>query len=105
MNVEHLVYASSSSIYGASLDYPFSEDQKANEPLSFYASTKKSNEMMAHPFSNIYKIPMTGLRYFTVYGPWGRPDMAPMIFAKNITSKIPISIFNNGRNEQRFYLY
>ncbi len=101
-NVEHLIYASSSSIYGASLDYPFSEDQKANEPLSFYASTKKSNEMMAHSFSNIYKIPITGLRYFTVYGPWGRPDMAPMIFAKNITSKKPISIFNNGEMSRDF---
>jgi UDP-glucuronate 4-epimerase len=101
-NVEHLVYASSSSVYGASLDYPFSEEQKTNEPLSFYASTKKSNEMIAHSFSNIYKIPITGLRFFTVYGPWGRPDMAPMIFAKNITSKIPISIFNNGEMSRDF---
>ena len=101
-NIEHLVYASSSSIYGSSLEYPFSENQCANEPLSFYAATKKSNEMMAHAFSNIYKIPMTGLRYFTVYGPWGRPDMAPMIFAKNLISKKPISVFNNGEMSRDF---
>ena len=101
-NVEHLVYASSSSIYGSSSNYPFSEEQNANEPLSFYAGTKKSNEMMAHSFSNIYKIPMTGLRYFTVYGPWGRPDMAPMIFAKNIISNKPISVFNNGEMSRDF---
>tara|TARA_B100001248_G_C27398278_1_gene467513 strand:- start:1156 stop:2175 length:1020 start_codon:yes stop_codon:yes gene_type:complete len=101
-NVEHLVYASSSSIYGSNSNYPFSEEQNSNEPLSFYAGTKKSNEMMAHSFSNIYKIPMTGLRYFTVYGPWGRPDMAPMIFAKNIILKKPISVFNNGRMSRDF---
>ena len=101
-NIEHLVYASSSSIYGSTLEYPFSENQCANKPLSFYAATKKSNEMMAHAFSNIYKIPMTGLRYFTVYGPWGRPDMAPMIFAKNLISKKPISVFNNGQMSRDF---
>ena len=101
-NVEHLVYASSSSIYGSSSEYPFSENQHANQPLSFYAATKKSNEMMAHAFSNIYKIPITGLRYFTVYGPWGRPDMAPMIFAKNLISKKPISVFNNGQMSRDF---
>ena len=101
-NIEHLVYASSSSIYGSSLEYPFSENQCANKPLSFYAATKKSNEMMAHAFSNIYKIPITGLRYFTVYGPWGRPDMAPMIFAKNLISKKPISVFNNGQMSRDF---
>tara|TARA_B100000242_G_C43053834_1_gene492616 strand:+ start:964 stop:1983 length:1020 start_codon:yes stop_codon:yes gene_type:complete len=101
-NVKHLVYASSSSIYGASLEYPFSEIQNSNQPKSFYAATKKSNEMMAHAFSNIYKIPMTGLRYFTVYGPWGRPDMAPMIFAKNLISKKPISVFNNGEMSRDF---
>ena len=100
--VEHLVYASSSSIYGTSLEYPFSENQSANEPLSFYAATKKSNEMMAYSFSNIYKIPITGLRYFTVYGPWGRPDMAPMIFAKNLISNKPISVFNNGAMSRDF---
>ncbi len=100
--VAHLVYASSSSIYGSSLDYPFSENQNSNQPKSFYAATKKSNEMMAHAFSNIYKIPMTGLRYFTVYGPWGRPDMAPMIFAKNLISKKPISVFNNGEMSRDF---
>jgi len=101
-NVKHLVYASSSSIYGSSIDYPFSEDQNANEPLSFYAATKKSNEMMAHSYSNIYKISITGLRFFTVYGPWGRPDMAPMIFAKNIISQKPIPIFNNGQMSRDF---
>ena len=101
-NVEHLVYASSSSVYGASLDYPFSEDHKVNEPLSFYASTKISNEMMAHSFSNIYKIPITGLRYFTVYGPWGRPDMAPMLFTKAILSNEQINIFNKGNMSRDF---
>ena len=86
-NIEHLVYASSSSVYGANKKYPFSENQKVNMPLSFYAATKISNEMMAFSYSNIYKIPVTGLRYFTVYGPWGRPDMAPMIFSKKYYQK------------------
>ena len=81
-NVEHLVYASSSSVYGGNDDYPFNENQKINRPLSFYAATKISNEMMAYSYSNIHNIPITGLRFFTVYGPWGRPDMAPMIFSK-----------------------
>ena len=102
LDVEHLVYASSSSVYGSSDIYPFTEDQSANEPLSFYAATKKSNEIMAHAFSNIYKMSITGLRFFTVYGPWGRPDMAPMIFSKKILSKQPISVFNFGDMSRDF---
>ena len=101
-NVEHLVYASSSSVYGGNDDYPFNENQKIDRPLSFYAATKISNEMMAYSYSNIYKIPITGLRFFTVYGPWGRPDMAPMIFSKKIFSKEPISIFNYGKMSRDF---
>ena len=101
-NVEHLIYASSSSVYGANKEYPFTEDQKINTPLSFYAATKISNEMMAYSYSNIYKIPITGLRFFTVYGPWGRPDMAPMIFSKRIISKKPISVFNYGKMNRDF---
>ena len=101
-NVKHIVYASSSSVYGGNNDFPFSENQKVNNPLSFYASTKISNEMMANAYSYIFKIPITGLRFFTVYGPWGRPDMAPMIFAKNIFSKKPISIYNHGKMSRDF---
>ncbi len=100
--VEHLVYASSSSVYGAYKEYPFKENQLINKPLSFYAATKISNEMMSHSYSNIYKLPITGLRYFTVYGPWGRPDMAPMIFSKNIISRKPISIYNYGKMSRDF---
>ena len=100
--VEHLVYASSSSVYGANIDYPFCEKHIVNTPLSFYAATKISNEMMAYSYSNIYNLPITGLRYFTVYGPWGRPDMAPMIFSKKIYSKEPISIFNYGKMSRDF---
>ena len=95
--VEHLVYASSSSVYGGNSVYPFTENQKINKPLSFYAATKISNEMMAYSYSNIYGLPITGLRFFTVYGPWGRPDMAPMIFSKKIYSGEPISVFNYGK--------
>ena len=101
-NVEHLVYASSSSVYGGNDDYPFSENQKINRPLSFYAATKISNEMMAYSYSNIYNIPISGLRFFTVYGPWGRPDMAPMIFSKKIFLREPISIFNYGKMSRDF---
>tara|TARA_B100000989_G_C19497772_1_gene452853 strand:- start:623 stop:1639 length:1017 start_codon:yes stop_codon:yes gene_type:complete len=101
-NVEHLVYASSSSVYGGNNDYPFTENQKINKPLSFYAATKISNEMMAYSYSNIHNIPITGLRFFTVYGPWGRPDMAPMIFSKKILLKEPISIFNYGKMSRDF---
>ena len=101
-DVRHLVYASSSSVYGASKEYPFSEEQKVDTPLSFYAATKISNEMMAHAYSNIYNLPITGLRFFTVYGPWGRPDMAPMIFADNILQKKPITVFNHGNMSRDF---
>ena len=100
--VEHLVYASSSSVYGGTNEYPFSEKQIIDKPLSFYAATKISNEMMAFSYSNIYDLPITGLRFFTVYGPWGRPDMAPMIFSKKIFSKEPISIFNFGNMSRDF---
>jgi len=101
-DVRHLVYASSSSVYGANKEYPFSEEQKVDTPLSFYAATKISNEMMAHAYSNIYNLPITGLRFFTVYGPWGRPDMAPMIFANSILQKKPISVFNHGNMSRDF---
>ena len=100
--MEHLVYASSSSVYGGNDNYPFTENQKINRPLSFYAATKISNEMMAYSYSNIYNIPITGLRFFTVYGPWGRPDMAPMIFSKKIFLREPISIFNYGKMSRDF---
>ena len=101
-DVRHFVYASSSSVYGASKEYPFSEEHNVNTPLSFYAATKISNEMMAHAYSNIYKLPITGLRFFTVYGPWGRPDMAPMIFADKILQKKPITVFNHGKMSRDF---
>ena len=82
--IKHLVYASSSSVYGGNTKIPFNEDDSVNHPVSLYAATKKSNELMAHSYSHLFDIPSTGLRFFTVYGPWGRPDMAPMIFADSI---------------------
>ena len=94
--VEHLIYASSSSIYGGNKKIPFSEKDFVDYPVSIYAATKKSNELMAHSYSHLFKLPLTGIRLFTVYGPWGRPDMAPMIFTKSILSAKPIKIFNNG---------
>ena len=94
--VEHLIYASSSSIYGGNKKTPFSENDFVDYPVSLYAATKKSNELMAHSYSHLFKLPSTGIRLFTVYGPWGRPDMAPMIFTKSIISAKPIKIFNNG---------
>ncbi|MCC8112779.1 MAG: NAD-dependent epimerase/dehydratase family protein [Bacteroidales bacterium] len=94
--VKHLVYASSSSVYGLNTKVPFSEDDEVIRPVSIYAATKKSNELMAHAYGKLYGIPSTGLRYFTVYGPWGRPDMAPMLFANAITEGRPINVFNNG---------
>ncbi|MDR1403215.1 MAG: NAD-dependent epimerase/dehydratase family protein [Tannerellaceae bacterium] len=94
--VKHLVYASSSSVYGNSTKVPFSEDDKTDTPVSLYAATKKSNELMAYAYSHLYNIPATGLRFFTVYGPYGRPDMAPALFAEAIMKGIPINIFNNG---------
>lgn len=101
-SVRHLVHASSSSIYGANAKIPFSEDDKADSPVSLYAATKKSNELMAHSYSHLYNIPITCLRFFTVYGPWGRPDMAPMLFAKAISEGKPINVFNNGEMERDF---
>lgn len=95
-NVCHLVYASSSSVYGMNDKVPFSEDDEVITPVSMYAATKKSNELMAHSYSKLYNIPTTGLRYFTVYGPWGRPDMAPILFADAISRGDTINVFNNG---------
>lgn len=94
--VKHLVFASSSSVYGINGKIPFSEKDSAEHPVSLYAATKKSNEMMAHAYSYIYGLPVTGLRFFTVYGPWGRPDMTPHIFIDGILKKKPIKVFNNG---------
>ena len=101
-NIKHLVYASSSSIYGANAKIPFSEEDKVDAPVSLYAATKKSNELMAHTYSHLYSIPTTGLRFFTVYGPWGRPDMAPILFADAISNDRPIKVFNNGDMERDF---
>lgn len=95
-NIQHLVYASSSSVYGMNDKVPYSEDDEVKTPVSIYAATKKSNELMAHAYGKLYNLPSTGLRYFTVYGPWGRPDMAPMIFANAISSGKAINVFNNG---------
>ena len=95
-HVKHFVYASSSSVYGNSYKVPFSEDDRVDHPVSLYAATKKANELMAHTYSHLYQLPTTGLRFFTVYGPWGRPDMAPMLFAKAIMNEEPIKVFNNG---------
>ena len=100
--IEHLMYASSSSIYGGNTKTPFSEQDFVDSPVSLYAATKKANELMAHAYSHLYKIPSTGMRFFTVYGPWGRPDMAAMIFTKSILSGIPINIFNNGDMSRDF---
>ena len=94
--MKNFIYASSSSVYGGNKKTPYSEDDPVNHPISLYAATKKSNELLAHVYSELYGIQSTGLRFFTVYGPWGRPDMAPMIFTKAILSKKPIHIFNNG---------
>jgi UDP-glucuronate 4-epimerase len=93
---EHLVYASSSSVYGGNTALPFDEHQNIDHPVSLYAATKKANELMAHTYSHLFALPTTGLRFFTVYGPWGRPDMAPMLFTKAILSGQAIDIFNNG---------
>jgi len=100
--VEHLVYASSSSVYGGNRNLPFSEAQPVNHPVSLYAATKKANELMAHTYSHLYGLPATGLRFFTVYGPWGRPDMAPMLFARAILAGEPIRVFNQGRMRRDF---
>jgi len=100
--VAHLVYASSSSVYGASNTLPFSENQSVDHPVSLYAATKKANELIAHSYSHLYRLPTTGLRFFTVYGPWGRPDMAPMLFSKAILAGEPIRVFNNGKMRRDF---
>lgn len=100
--VQHLVYASSSSVYGLNEKIPYSETDKADTPVSLYAATKKSNELMAHAYSKLYNIPTTGVRFFTVYGPWGRPDMAPCLFMKAILNGEPIKVFNNGQMRRDF---
>lgn len=100
--VEHLVYASSSSVYGANTRMPFSVHDEANHPLSLYAATKKSNELMAHSYSHLFGLPTTGLRYFTVYGPWGRPDMSPWLFTSAILAGRTIDVFNHGKMQRDF---
>jgi UDP-glucuronate 4-epimerase len=100
--VQHLVYASTSSVYGANTKMPFSVHQNVDHPLSFYAATKKANELMAHTYAHLYQLPVTGLRFFTVYGPWGRPDMALFLFTKNILADKPIDVFNYGNHRRDF---
>lgn len=100
--VQHLVYASSSSVYGLDSAQPFSEDSPADHPVSLYAATKRANELMAYSYAHLYGIPSTGLRFFTVYGPWGRPDMAPFIFTKAILEGRPIDVFNHGQARRDF---
>ena len=100
--VEHLVYASSSSVYGANHTLPFSEDQPTDHPVSLYAATKKADELMAHCYAHLYGLPATGLRFFTVYGPWGRPDQAPMLFTRAILAGEPIRVFNHGKMRRDF---
>ena len=101
-DVEHLVYASSSSVYGANEKMPFSVHDNVDHPVSLYAASKKANELMAHTYSHLYDIPTTGLRFFTVYGPWGRPDMALFMFTKNILAGEPIDVFNHGKHKRDF---
>ena len=100
--IEHLVYASSSSVYGANTQMPFSVHDNVNHPVSLYAATKKANELMAHTYSHLYRVPTTGLRFFTVYGPWGRPDMALFKFTKNILAGESIPVFNYGKHRRDF---
>ena len=100
--VEHLVYASTSSVYGANTAMPFSEHQPTEHPLTLYAATKKSNELMAHSYAHLYGLPCTGLRFFTVYGPWGRPDMALFLFTRAILAGEPLKLFNHGRHRRSF---
>ncbi len=102
VGVEHLVYASSSSVYGASGKLPYAESDEASHPVSLYGATKRANELMAHSYSCLYNIPVTGLRYFTVYGPWGRPDMSPMLFAGKLYAGEPLQVFNRGRHRRDF---
>lgn len=100
--VEHLVFASTSSVYGANTKIPFSEHDHTEHPLTLYAATKKANELMAHSYASLFDLPCTGLRFFTVYGPWGRPDMAPILFAEAIAHGRPIKVFNYGRHSRSF---
>ncbi len=100
--ISNFIFASSSSVYGGNKEIPFEEHHNVDHPVSLYAATKKSNELMAHSYSHLYKIPTTGLRFFTVYGPWGRPDMAPIIFTKSIIEKSKVKIFNHGRMRRDF---
>lgn len=100
--IEHLVYASSSSVYGANESMPFSTRDNVDHPLSLYAATKKANELFAHTYSHLYGLPTTGLRFFTVYGPWGRPDMSPFLFARAILAGEPLRVFNHGRHRRDF---
>ncbi|MBT3345423.1 MAG: NAD-dependent epimerase [Gemmatimonadetes bacterium] len=100
--IEHLVYASSSSVYGANTTMPFSVHHNVDHPLSMYAATKKANELMAHTYSHLYNLPTTGLRFFTVYGPWGRPDMALFLFTERILSGRPIDVYNHGKHKRAF---
>jgi UDP-glucuronate 4-epimerase len=100
--VEHLVFASTSSVYGANTAMPFSEHQSTEHPLTLYAATKKANEQMAHAYANLFNLPCTGLRFFTVYGPWGRPDMALFLFTKAILAGEPIKVFNHGKHSRSF---
>ena len=100
--VDHLVYASTSSVYGANTKVPFSENHSTNHPLSVYAASKKSNELMAHVYSHLYNLPTTGLRFFTVYGPWGRPDMSPIKFTRTILADQPIDVYNFGKHIRDF---
>ena len=100
--VQHLVYASSSSVYGKNAKAPFAEDDRTDQPVSFYAASKKANEVMAASYSHLYQLPATGLRFFTVYGPWGRPDMAPWLFTEAILRGEPIKVFNHGRLQRDF---
>lgn len=101
-SIAHFAYASTSSVYGGNTTMPFSEHHGADHPLQFYAATKRANELMAHAYSHLYKLPTTGLRFFTVYGPWGRPDMAPFLFARNILEGKSIQVFNNGNHSRDF---
>lgn len=101
-NVQHLTYASTSSVYGATTHLPFSVHDPVDHPISLYAATKKANELMAHTYSHLYRLPVTGLRFFTVYGPWGRPDMALFLFTKAILEGTPIQVFNNGHMRRDF---
>jgi UDP-glucuronate 4-epimerase len=100
--IEHLVFASSSSVYGANTQMPFSVHDNVDHPVSMYAATKKANELMAHSYAHLYRVPCTGLRFFTVYGPWGRPDMALFLFTKAILEGKPIDVFNNGQHQRDF---